>query len=52
MMLIHSHTGEVDEENTPEDKDWNQYWRLLFKKITVEDIKNFEHEYKGKNMLY
>ncbi|MPC21835.1 DnaJ subfamily C member 9 [Portunus trituberculatus] len=37
---------EVDEENTPEDKDWNQYWRLLFKKITVESIKNFEREYK------
>lgn len=44
---VYDETGEVDEENViPEDKDWNQYWRLLFKKITVDDIKNFEEKYK------
>lgn len=45
---VYDETGEVDEENViPEDRDWDQYWRLLFKKITVEDIKNFEDKYKG-----
>lgn len=40
--------GEVDDENlAPDDRDWDQYWRLLFKKITVDDIKNFEESYKG-----
>lgn len=43
---VYDETGEVDEENTPEDKDWNQYWRLLFKKLTIASIKNFENEYK------
>ena len=40
--------GEVDEENNlQEDKDWYQYWRLLFAKISVSDIKEFEKKYKG-----
>ncbi|KAG0726418.1 DnaJ subfamily C member 9 [Chionoecetes opilio] len=47
QRALYDDTGEVDEENlAPEDKDWSQYWRLLFKKITLEDIKNFETEYK------
>ncbi|KAG7171566.1 dnaJ homolog subfamily C member 9-like [Homarus americanus] len=44
---VYDESGEVDDENiAPDDRDWDQYWRLLFKKITVEDIKNFEAEYK------
>ncbi|XP_071532524.1 dnaJ homolog subfamily C member 9 [Panulirus ornatus] len=44
---VYDETGEADEENiAPDDRDWNQYWRLLFKKITIEDIKNFEAEYR------
>ncbi|OXB75336.1 UNVERIFIED_CONTAM: hypothetical protein H355_008642 [Colinus virginianus] len=26
--------------------DWQEYWRLLFKKITVSDIHDFEKSYK------
>ncbi|XP_063603397.1 dnaJ homolog subfamily C member 9-like [Penaeus indicus] len=44
---VYDETGEVDDENlAPDDRDWDQYWRLLFKKITVDDIKNFEESYK------
>ncbi|XP_045592850.1 dnaJ homolog subfamily C member 9 [Procambarus clarkii] len=44
---VYDETGEVDDENVaPDDRDWDQYWRLLFKKITIEDIKNFESKYK------
>ncbi|KAK8751107.1 hypothetical protein OTU49_013058 [Cherax quadricarinatus] len=44
---IYEETGEVDDENvSPDDRDWDQYWRLLFRKITVEDIKNFESKYR------
>ncbi|KAK7065689.1 DnaJ subfamily C member 9 [Halocaridina rubra] len=44
---VYDETGEVDDENVaPSDRDWNEYWRLLFRKITIEDIKNFEVEYK------
>ncbi|CAL4136281.1 unnamed protein product, partial [Meganyctiphanes norvegica] len=44
---VYDESGDVDDENDPPaDKDWDQYWRLMFKKITIEDIKNFEKEYK------
>lgn len=29
------------------DRDWTDYWRILFKKVTVDDIKAFEKSYKG-----
>ena len=30
-----------------QDRDWTDYWRLLFKKVTVDDITVFEKSYKG-----
>jgi len=30
-----------------QDKDWTVYWRLLFPKVTVKDIRNFEDKYRG-----
>ncbi|KAL1115940.1 hypothetical protein AAG570_005435, partial [Ranatra chinensis] len=30
-----------------EERDWSEYWRLLFKEITEEDIVNYEKNYKG-----
>ena len=30
-----------------QDHDWTDYWRLLFKKVTVDDITVFEKSYKG-----
>ncbi|EDO42458.1 predicted protein [Nematostella vectensis] len=44
---IYDESGEIDEENIDEDRDWTQYWRLLFKKVTLEDIRKFEASYKG-----
>ena len=28
-------------------QDWTQYWRLLFSKVDLKDIKSFEESYKG-----
>ncbi|XP_072940133.1 J domain-containing protein CG6693 [Epargyreus clarus] len=43
-----------DETNCVDDddesllcNDWLQYWRMLFKQITIEDIKAYEKEYTG-----
>ena len=41
--------GEIDDDDEciSDDKDWNAYWRLLFKPITQKDIKEFERKHKG-----
>lgn len=41
--------GDVDddESDVTRDRDWSDYWRLLFKKVSVDDIKTFEKDYKG-----
>lgn len=45
---VYDESGEVDEENDiPQDRDWYDYWRILFRKISPEDIKDFEKDYKG-----
>ncbi|XP_026496821.1 dnaJ homolog subfamily C member 9 [Vanessa tameamea] len=46
---LYDATKSVDEDdyNVLKDKDWTVYWRLLFKKITDEDIKAYEKEYIG-----
>ncbi|XP_069120383.1 dnaJ homolog subfamily C member 9-like isoform X2 [Argopecten irradians] len=45
---VYDETGEVDDEDgIQEDRDWVDYWRILFPKITEEDIKHFEMKYKG-----
>lgn len=36
-----------DEEITDTDRDWADYWRLLFPKIDLNDIDEFEQKYKG-----
>lgn len=30
-----------------QERNWTEYWRLLFSKVTVNDIKTFEKTYKG-----
>ncbi len=41
-------SGSVDdEEMLKSDMDWQDYWRTLFKKVTKEDIVEFENKYKG-----
>ncbi len=40
---FYDETGEHDtDELLDRDKNWEEYWRLLFKKITVEDIESYE----------
>lgn len=44
---LYDETGEIDDEVVQQEKDWDAYWRLLFKKISVNDIKEFEKTYQG-----
>lgn len=47
---MYDEDGTVDEENDTilkQDRDWSEYWRLLFSKVKIEDIKSFEESYKG-----
>ena len=47
-VALNLFSGSVDEENFAKgDMDWDDYWRLLFKKVTKEDIVEFETKYKG-----
>ncbi|KAI3363336.1 hypothetical protein L3Q82_011959 [Scortum barcoo] len=47
--LFTDEQGVVDEESDvlSQDRCWEEYWRLLFPKITVQDILEFEKKYKG-----
>ncbi|XP_069836611.1 dnaJ homolog subfamily C member 9 [Dendropsophus ebraccatus] len=49
QKALYDEQGIVDEESDTisQDRNWEEYWRLLFKKITVEDIKAYEEKYKG-----
>ena len=46
---LYDEDGTVDEEDDilKQDRDWSEYWRLIFKKVTIEDTKSFEEKYKG-----
>lgn len=44
---LYDETGDVGEDDIYSERHWMKYWRLLFKKITLQDIKNFEDKYKG-----
>ncbi|KAK2155752.1 hypothetical protein LSH36_232g02016 [Paralvinella palmiformis] len=46
---VYEETGEVDDDDSclTQDRDWYDYWRLLFGTVTIDDIKNFESIYKG-----
>jgi len=46
---LYDETGEVEDEMDPlqeKDKDWEEYWRFLFPKISVQDIEKFEETYR------
>ncbi|XP_062069884.1 dnaJ homolog subfamily C member 9 isoform X1 [Lepus europaeus] len=49
QRAVYDEQGTVDEDATGlnQDRDWEAYWRLLFKKISLEDIQAFEKTYKG-----
>jgi len=46
---LYDECGEVDDENDPlqQNKDWEEYWRILFPKISLKDIQEYEDKYKG-----
>ncbi|XP_043286544.1 J domain-containing protein CG6693 [Venturia canescens] len=45
---IYDESGQYDEESDEVVmRNWSDYWRTLFKEITVEDINNYEKNYKG-----
>lgn len=46
---VYDECGEFDEESDSAF-DWVDYWRSLFKKITIEDIQNYEKDYIGSEM--
>ncbi|NXM76183.1 DNJC9 protein, partial [Serilophus lunatus] len=48
QRTVYDETGTVDEEAEVlrEDRDWLQYWQLLFK-LTVKDIEDFHKSYKN-----
>ncbi|XP_061491320.1 dnaJ homolog subfamily C member 9 [Rhineura floridana] len=48
QRALYDQQGIVDEESTvlTQDRNWEEYWRKLFKKITVKDIEDFEKKYK------
>ncbi|KAM9847896.1 dnaJ homolog subfamily C member 9 [Aulostomus maculatus] len=49
QKAVYDEQGVVDEESDvlSQDRCWEDYWRLLFPKITVQDILEFEKKYKG-----
>ncbi|NXW57995.1 DNJC9 protein, partial [Eurystomus gularis] len=49
QRAVYDEQGTVDEEGEAlrGERDWQEYWRLLFKKITVKDIEDFERNYKN-----
>ena len=47
LRALYDETGEVGEEIVEQERDWMYYWRVMFPKITTEDIKKFEEKYKG-----
>ncbi|XP_075993322.1 dnaJ homolog subfamily C member 9 [Genypterus blacodes] len=49
QRAVYDEQGAVDEEADvlSQDRCWEDYWRLLFPKITVQDILEFEKTYKG-----
>ncbi|XP_064643785.1 dnaJ homolog subfamily C member 9-like [Lineus longissimus] len=45
---VYDETGEIDEENDiPPDRDWYDYWRLVYHKISPQEIEEFTKEYQG-----
>lgn len=45
---IYDESGQFDDDaDETAMRDWTAYWRMLFKEITIEDINNYEKNYKG-----
>ena len=46
---LYDEEGVVDDEDDvlTQNRNWDEYWRLLFKRVSLEDIRQFEVKYKG-----
>uniref|UniRef100_A0A069DRM9 Putative molecular chaperone dnaj superfamily n=1 Tax=Panstrongylus megistus TaxID=65343 RepID=A0A069DRM9_9HEMI len=46
---VYDDTGCLDDIDTADlqERDWYDYWRLLFKNVTTDDIDAYEMKYKG-----
>jgi hypothetical protein len=50
MCIYIFFSGDCDEENDDMvERDWSEYWRMIFKPVTVKDITDYEKKYKGNN---
>jgi DnaJ family protein C protein 9 len=50
---FYDETGSIEHDDfmsSSKDKDWDEYWRLLFKKITTDDIENYAKSFKGSEL--
>lgn len=48
---IYDETGQFDEDSDEFTlRNWDDYWRTLFKPITVQDINNYKKDYQGSDM--
>ncbi|KAF5893879.1 dnaJ subfamily C member 9, partial [Clarias magur] len=49
QRAIYDEQGVVDEESDSlnQERNWEEHWRRLFPKITVQDLIDFEKQYKG-----
>lgn len=50
---LYDESGIVDDDDCEIiiDRDWTTYWRMLFKKITDDDIRAYEKEYQGEFLV-
>ncbi|XP_053495079.1 dnaJ homolog subfamily C member 9 [Ictalurus furcatus] len=47
QRAVYDEQGVVDEEDSlNQDRNWEEHWRRLFPKITLQDIIDFEKQYK------
>ncbi|XP_060795461.1 dnaJ homolog subfamily C member 9 [Neoarius graeffei] len=48
QRAVYDEQGEIDEEldSLNHDRNWEEHWRRLFPKITLQDIIDFEKQYK------
>ncbi|XP_053307298.1 dnaJ homolog subfamily C member 9 [Spea bombifrons] len=49
QRALYDEQGIVDEEaeSMTQDRNWHEYWRLLFNKITMADITSYKEKYQG-----
>ncbi|XP_070708555.1 dnaJ homolog subfamily C member 9-like [Pempheris klunzingeri] len=49
QRAVYDEQGIIDEESDSlkQERDWDEYWRLLFPKISLQDVRHFESTYRG-----